>query len=152
MSPPSPALSLEDERSLVDATIRYCWAIDGRDFDALADVFTDDAVVQYGFVDPIQGLAEIQAYVAKILTPLDASQHLVTNHQSGRDADGVHSRCYFQAQHVRKGSDGGANYIVAGIYRDRWSETPAGWRIRERVLEVLWTEGNTAVIGVPSGR
>ena len=57
------------------------------------------------------------------------------------------SRCYFHAQHVRNGTEGGSNYVVAGIYRDRWVRTEAGWRSCERSLEVTWTEGNPAVVG-----
>jgi len=144
------ALSLEDERAIIDGTVRYCWAIDGRNWDELADVFTDDALVKFGVAAPVRGLSEIQSFIARVLTPLDASQHMVTNHRVERDDEGVRSRCYFQAQHVRRGVDGGANYIVAGIYRDVWSESPVGWRIRSRELEVLWTEGNVAVIGAPS--
>jgi hypothetical protein len=50
----------------------------------------------------VRGSPQIQAFVSQVLTPLDASQHLVTNHQ-----------------------------IEA----------------RTRGLEVLWTEGNAAVVG-----
>lgn len=140
-------LSLEDRRAIVDVTILYCWAIDGRDWADLANVFTEDASADYGFLPTIHGLAEIQALVTQVLTPLDSSQHMVTNHQIETHEGETRSRCYFQAQHTRNGLEGGANYVVAGIYRDVWSQTFAGWRIRSRALEVLWTEGNAAVVG-----
>jgi ketosteroid isomerase-like protein len=152
MLPGDQAPNLEDRRAITDVTVRYCWAIDGRDWVDLANVFTEDAVVDFGFVPAVRGLSEIQAFIAKVLAPLDGSQHMVTNHQiESREGD-TRSRCYFHAQHTRKGLSGGANYIVAGIYRDVWSNSSAGWRIRSRELEVLWTEGNAAVVGrAPKG-
>jgi len=146
MQTAGPALILEDRQAIVDVTVRYCWAIDTRDWTDLANVFTEDAEADYGFMPVIRGLPQIQALVRRVLTPLDTSQHMVTNHQiEAREGD-VRSRCYFHAQHTRRGVEGGAHYIVAGIYRDKWAHTAAGWRIRARELEVLWTEGNAAVV------
>ena len=145
-------LGLEDRRAMEDVAVRYCWAIDGRDWQDLANVFTEDARVDYGFLPPFSGLAKIQALVARMLGRLDRSQHMVTNHQIEARDDGLHSRCYFHAQHTRKGLEGGENFVIAGIYRDAWSSTPEGWRVQSRELEVLWTEGNAAVVGrAPSG-
>ena len=143
---PATGLGLEDRQALVDVTIRYCWAIDGRDWTDLGSVFTEDAVVDYGFMPRVQGLPHIQALVEKVLAPLDSSQHMVSNHQIDVEGEEVRSRCYFHAQHVRRKASGGPNYVIAGIYRDRWSREDAGWRIAARELEVLWTEGNRAVV------
>ena len=149
METTDPGLGPADRQAIVDVTVRYCWAIDTRDWADLARVFTEDAEAEYGFVPTLRGLPQIRALVQQVLGPLDASQHLVTNHQiDARDGE-VRSRCYFHAQHTRKGLEGGANYVVAGIYRDAWTRAPTGWRIRSRALEVLWTEGNPAVVGIP---
>ena len=140
-------LSPEDRQDIVDGTIRYCWALDERNWADLAQVFAEDASVAFGFAPRVDGLPGIQAFVSNVLDALDSSQHMVTNHQV-ETVDGVtRSRCYFHAQHTRKGVEGGANYVVAGIYRDVWSQSLAGWRIRSRELEILWTEGNAAVVG-----
>lgn len=141
------ALGPEDRRAIEDVTIRYCWAIDEGDWATLAEVFTEDAVVAFGFAPPVRGLPRIQAYIARVLGPLDASQHMVTNHQVEGAGGETRSRCYFHAQHTRKGLEGGENWVVAGIYSDVWTRAEAGWRIRSRRLKVLWTEGNAAVVG-----
>ena len=44
------------------------------------------------------------------------------------------------------GTDGGDTHIVAGTYRDRVVRTPEGWKIAERQLTVLWTQGNERVL------
>ena len=127
--PTSQELQTErDRREIVDATIRYCWAIDGRDWADLDSVFTPEAVAEYGFVSPLQGLGKIREYTSAVLSPLDCSQHLVTNHQVSVDGEAATSRCYFHAQHTLRGLQEGENYVVAGVYRDTWTRTPAGWR------------------------
>ena len=140
-------LSPEDRQGIVDGTIRYCWALDERNWADLANVFAEDASVEFGLAPRVDGLPGIQAFVSNVLDALDSSQHMVTNHQVETVDAVTRSRCYFHAQHTRKGAEGGANYVVAGIYRDVWSQSPEGWRIRSRELEILWTEGNAAVVG-----
>ena len=139
-------LSLEDRQSIVDATIKYCWAIDTRAYADLNDVFTEDVYIDYSVNAPFNGIDELKKLVANVLDRLDCSQHMVTNHEIEDSGDGPRSRCYFHAQHVRAQAEGGAHYVVAGIYTDLWRKTPDGWRSCRRSLEVLWTEGNPVVV------
>ncbi len=139
------ASTMTDRDAIVEIAARYTWAIDTNDYAALADVFTADAYARLGG-EECNGLAAIQARVARALDPLDASQHLVGSHAVDLAVDGdpdrARHRCQFQAQHCRNG----ANYIVAGTYTDRMVRTPAGWRIEHRVLDVTWTEGDLSVV------
>ena len=144
--PASERLSAEDERDFIDSTIRYAAAIDRREWDELDEVFVPDAHVAYGFVPSMTGTEAVKKFVSNTLAHLDSTQHMVSNHQVGADGEGAKSRCYLHAQHTKAKTEGGNNYVVGGIYRDRWVKTDAGWRIAERYLEMLWTEGNTRVI------
>ena len=136
---------LLDERAIIDTTIAYCWAIDPRRWDVLRDrVFLADATASLG--SPLEGVERIIARIDFALSPLDTSQHMISNHDVTIAGDTATSRCYFQAQHVRRDAEDGPNYIVAGIYADDFLRTSAGWRIRHRTLTVLWTDGNTKVV------
>ncbi len=136
---------LLDERAIIDTTIAYCWAIDTRRWDVLRDrVFLADATASLG--SPLEGVERIVARIDFALSPLDTSQHMISNHDVTIDGDTATSRCYFHAQHVRRGAEGGPNYIVAGIYADDFLRTSAGWRIKHRTLTVLWTDGNMKVV------
>ena len=73
------------------------------------------------------------------LTPLSATQHLISNVVVRLDGDRAESSCYLQAQHVKTGTAGGDNFIIAGRYDDQLVRTPDGWRIRERRLQAMWT-------------
>jgi hypothetical protein len=136
---------MSDHQEIIDLTIAYCWAIDGRRFDDLRDVFVPDAVADYAGTEHV-GVDAIIARCSSALSPLDASQHMVNTHQVAVDGDTATSRCYFHAQHVRSAAPGGANYIVAGAYDDRLVRTAAGWRITHRTLTVRWTDGNLSVV------
>ena len=79
---------------MIDATIRYCWAIDGRDYDDLDHVFTTDVHCDYSTVTaPFTGLDALKQLVRGVLDPLDCSQHMVSNHQIERSDEGPVSRC-----------------------------------------------------------
>ena len=48
---------------------------------------------------------------------------------------------------MKTGTEGGDNCIIAGRYLDRFVRTTNGWRIKQRRLEAMWTDGNPAVLG-----
>jgi hypothetical protein len=134
---------LVDRAAITDVTIRYCWALDTKDWPVLDTVFTVDANADLT-VDLV-GREQILQRIKNALTPMDDTQHMVSNHQIVLNGDSATCRCYLQAQHVRKAAHGGPNFIIAGRYEDQLQRTPEGWRIVFRRLVVMWTEGNPAV-------
>lgn len=139
----SEIAQLLDRQAIIDLTIAYAWALDTGRFDDLRDVFLSDATAS--LVGELQGVDAIIERISMALTPLDDSQHMVANHEVQLDGDRGTCRCYFQAQHVRRGVDGGENFIIAGRYEDEVVRTTEGWRIARRVLVPMWSEGNPAV-------
>lgn len=135
----------EDRVAIVDLTIAYCWAIDERNWPALHHIFVPHATAELGNGTE-NGVDAIVTRISGVLNPLDSSQHLVSNHQVHVEGDRATSRCYLQAQHVRRAAEGGRNYIVAGRYEDDLVRTPTGWRIAHRRLVVMWTDGNPRVV------
>mgnify|MGYP003342960173 CR=1 FL=1 len=134
---------LVDRAAIVDLTIRYTWALDSKNWDDLDHVFRPDATAF--LTEELRGLDAIKDRVRRALSHLDESQHLVGNHQIVVDGDRASCRCYLQAQHVRRSTLGGPNFIVAGRYEDQLQRTAAGWRIARRELVIMWTEGNPSV-------
>jgi ketosteroid isomerase-like protein len=136
---------LLDERAIIDVCIRYATAIDDRDWDRLRSCFTPDAVGIYHADRQLDGRAAIEEAIRTAVTPLDRTQHLVGTFVVDLTGDEATSRCQLHAQHVRAGVPGGEQYVIAGCYRDRFTRTADGWRIRERRLDRWWTAGNPAV-------
>lgn len=136
-----------DRQAIVDLTIAYTWALDRRQFEDLRQVFLPDAIAS--LVGELRGVDAIIERVSAALMPLDDSQHIVSNHQVRLNGDRATCRCYMQAQHVRRGLEGGDNFIVAGRYEDDVVRTAEGWRIARRVLVRTWSDGNPAVLRPP---
>ncbi len=135
---------LQDRQEIMDLTIAYTWALDMREFELLRNIFLPEATAL--LVDERIGVDSIIERVRSALEPLDASHHLIGNHQVTVDGDRATCRCYLQAQHVRQGTQGGSNYIFAGRYEDNLVRTAAGWRIARRTLVRVWSDGNPAVV------
>ena len=134
-----------DQQAIIAKTVAYCWAIDSRRFEDLREVFLPDGHANYGGVE-FEGVEAVMEKCSSVLSPLDVSQHMVSTHEVAVEGDLATSRCYFHAQHVRRSAEGGPNFIVAGRYVDDWERTADGWRIRRRVLDTLWTDGNPKVV------
>ena len=122
------------EQAIIDLTVTYCWALDSKNFEALASVFAQDATTGLGGSQ--SGIAEIIERVSSALARFPTTQHIVTNHVIAINGDAATSRCYVQVQHVWESGD---LYTVGGRYEDQLSRTPAGWRITHRDLVVMWT-------------
>ena len=124
--------------------MRYAWALDTKQVDALRDVFTPDATAMLRGVE-CHGVEEIIARIGGSILRLDCTQHLISNHQVVVDGDTATHRCQLQSQHVRAGVSGGANFTVGGYYEDQIVRTADGWRIAHRLMQQTWTDGNPAV-------
>jgi len=135
-----------DEKAIVDLTIAYTWALDDRRFEDLRDVFAVDATGDLAGVH-CEGIDAILERIQRGLSKLDATQHVISNQQVRVDGDTATCRCYLVGQHIKHGTPGGDHFIMSGTYSDRLARRPEGWRIVHRTLEILWTEGNPAVVG-----
>ncbi len=135
---------IDDRTAITDLTIDYCWTLDLRQFEHLREIFLPDGSFDVGGT-VFSGIDAIIGKISSALNPMDESHHLISNHQIRVDGDSATSRCYLQAQHVRKAAVGGKNFIIAGRYEDRLRRTPDGWRIEYRTLLRTWTEGNPDV-------
>ena len=136
----------EDHQAIVDVTLAYAWALDSGDWDALDEVFAEDATALL-LNQHSEGRTAIVLRIRTSLAPFDSTQHIVTNHQVSITGDSAFCRSYLQAQHVRKGASGGDTFIIAGRYEDDLVRSDAGWRIAHRTLIEMWRDGNHRITG-----
>ncbi|MCH1513795.1 MAG: nuclear transport factor 2 family protein [Acidimicrobiales bacterium] len=130
---------------IISLTVKYCWALDERDWESLSEVFSPDAYAKYGVTEH-KGINSIIEKCQKALVPLDFSHHMVSNHVVEIEGDKARCKCYFQAQHVRNSTPGGVNFVIAGKYEDELVRINSKWKINSRVLTKIWTEGNEKVV------
>ncbi len=139
--------ALQDKQEIAELCYRYGLTLDSHDWIGFATLFTSDANAFYLDMPPCRGYQAIEDTCRAALAPMSATQHLISNVVVRLDGDQAESSCYLQAQHVKAGTPGDDNFIIAGRYDDRLVRTPDGWRIRERRLALIWTSGNPAVAG-----
>ncbi|MFE9319958.1 nuclear transport factor 2 family protein [Nocardia sp. NPDC052278] len=148
MSPISPQIQeLTDRAGILDTVVAYATALDTKDWETLAALFTDDARWEYSATsERLDGPTAIVARISTSLEQLDATQHLNGNHVITLHQDEAEHTCYYHAQHIRRGLPGGENFLAGGSYHDRLRRTTNGWRFVSRKLSSSWTDGNPAVI------
>lgn len=124
---------------------RLARAMDTRNWALLETCFTEDAVGRFATGD-VAGYTAIQAQYEAFLTPLDVTQHLVTNTEVDAHDNSATATSTFQAQHVRALDGGPAHFLIGGRYDDQIERSPSGWRIGERRVTGLWSQGDRRVV------
>jgi len=126
---------LIDRAAVTEVLYSYARLVDGRDFAAAAELFTDDCVAEYGIreTEIMRSSAAVADWLASQLRDGSASSHHISNVQvSFPDADHAEATCYVYAWHRMPGA--AADPIVLARYVDRLERTPDGWRIAHRRL------------------
>jgi hypothetical protein len=134
------ALSLpeiSDRLEIQDLLVDYSHAIDHSEWDALDDVFTPDAVIDYTEMGGPRGnREETKAFLSSVMPMFSSYQHMVATSKVTIDGDIAHGRTICYNPMVLPEEDGGTHVFFCGLwYRDTFVRTPAGWRIKERYEE-----------------
>ena len=119
---------LEDRQAIVDVVIRYCVAVDRRDWTVFAECFAPTVQTDSGEVSGAGFVARVEA----ALPGFRSTQHLSTNHVvTFEDADPDRATCDsdMYAQHFLEESPGGTYYLLRARYSDRLVRTADGWKI-----------------------
>ncbi len=139
---------LASRAEIANALAELARAQDRHDWDAVAGSYLPDATYTHPG-GTLEGAAAITDRTRRALQHLDSSQHLVGTIVIEVTGDTASTFAQFHALHVRRGTPGGEDYVIAGSYEDRWVRTPDGWRIAHRKQEYHWRSGNRDVVVPP---
>lgn len=129
---------ISDRMEIQDVLARYSDAIDTMQWDALDEIFTADAVIDYSSMGGIRGsLPEQKAFLDANLPAFKGFQHLTATTLFDIDGDTARVRtiCFnpmvvTDEQHV----------LFCGLwYRDVFVRVDGRWRIQERVEDRGWS-------------
>ncbi|HWI22482.1 MAG TPA: nuclear transport factor 2 family protein [Baekduia sp.] len=118
---------------------RYAWAHDERDFDALAELFTEDARYEmrvkggesHEQVGPVAIVGQIREFKERYT---EQRRHVITNFRYDEETeDRAVVRSYLTVLHI--GADR-IDVVTAGIYRDEVVLRDGRWRIVAKSLEL----------------
>ncbi len=118
---------ISDRLEIQDLMVRYSYAIDSRDWDALDDVFTPDAHIDYSvFGGSVGDLASTKAFLAEAMPMFGALQHMVSGTTIAIDGDNAvtKTQCH-NPMTIGEGDD--ADLMVCGLwYVDKLVRTRRG--------------------------
>jgi hypothetical protein len=136
-------LSLEeisDRLEIQQLLVAYSTAIDTRQFDDLARVFTPDAYIDYRAMGGIDGhFPEVKAWLEQVLPNFPAYSHMLGNFDVTITGDTAVSRTLcFNPMVLPNGSEAAADapsqVLFCGLwYEDEFTRTAEGWRMTRRV-------------------
>jgi hypothetical protein len=132
---------LEDHQAIVDVVIRYCVAVDRKDWAMFADCFAPTVRSDSGEFSR----EDFVAIVEGALPGFRCTQHLSTNHVvtfDQLDPDRATCESDMYAQHYLEESAGGTYYLLRARYRDELIRTAGGWKIELITTTNRWEEGN----------
>lgn len=132
---------ISDRIEIEDLLVRYCYAIDDRDWNAYRNVFTADAIIDDTVTGGIKsGVEEHVTYLKKALTKITISQHAISTILIEIKGDEAKARSHCSCPMVVDLGNGRTQVFFQGLwYRDRLVRTREGWRFKERGEEGYWT-------------
>ena len=138
----TPIEEIVEKDAIRELRTLYSHYFDGQDLDALVDLFTDDAVCEFGpdYGGDWVGKAAIRekfaTYMAREGPPFGV-MHAVTNPWVRLiDAQWANGRCYLLDLRTTEGVDN--PLILFGIYDDVYRKTDGRWRIHRTRIDFLW--------------
>lgn len=142
------------KHEIMELRLGYSAHLDARNYDLFMDLFTDDAVCEFGpeFGGNWVGRAEIRARYEDVMVSAGAAFeaiHVVTNPWITLDGpDTAHGRWYLldcltrqitqDGLRTRGGHDNPLLYL--GIYEDDYRRDAGKWRISRTRLHFLWPD------------
>ena len=126
-------MSIDDRLAIQDAIARYAVTVDSRDFDALDDLFTADARIDFtAFGGPVGSVSEIKNFLADSLGLFQRTQHLMGLPVIDLDGDRATARTPCTNPMVL--TDGQV-WLIGLWYDDELVRADGSWRFASRRQE-----------------
>jgi ketosteroid isomerase-like protein len=125
-------VDIEELRAL---RLRYHDAINENRAGDIAQLFTEDGEVDFGYLGATSGRSKVARYFGHVGDLLDSVTQFIHNHVVEVEGDAGTGTSYLEAKTVSKGTA----YRVAGRYRDHYRRTSEGWRFARMEFEPLFT-------------
>jgi hypothetical protein len=138
------ATEAADHVDIAQCLQRYGQALDDRAWDVFDTVFTPDATLRYDIEGSLTSLrmAELKESSRKLFERFWWTQHMFSIPLIELAGSEARATCRLIATHVQRKLDGtSSRWVLYGTYRDALVRGVSGWRIRERHLHGVYSEG-----------
>lgn len=144
-------LEISDHIEINQVIQRYGKALDEKKYELLKKVFTEDAELVYLLGEDLIKLPfkESDNLFKKFLTKCFWTSHLISYPVIDLNGDTAETRSHVTATHIQVKNEGSRNiWIVSGAYEDQFIRTRTGWRIKKRIANAPYVEGEFMMKGV----
>ncbi|MDX1383576.1 MAG: nuclear transport factor 2 family protein [Thermoanaerobaculia bacterium] len=130
---------LEDVEAIRRLKARYCFACDaGYDVEALAELFTEDAVWDGGALGVAEGREAIRRFFERAPQAMSFAVHMVTNPLIEIDGDTATGAWYLLQAATHAPSESAV--WGSARYDEEYVRTETGWKFRRlRLTSHFWT-------------
>ena len=142
-----------DRSDAAETLYRYCSLIDVGDMVGLRQLMADDLRAKYGNGDWIEGADELIGWISGATEGTVWQHHMINVYYVDVDGDSASALSY-HTSHQQFADNPNVTTIVAR-YHDKLVRTAWGWKLSEKVMEVLWAgerEDPTDRLGFIGGR
>jgi hypothetical protein len=147
---------LRDRLDVSDAITRYAFALDERDWDAMASVWDDEIEFEAPHVESTSTVTrdDMVATIRATVGGFEATHHLIPNHLVTLNGDEATCKAYASAWHSVPTERGITDYcLIRGFYEFGLRRTGDGWRISAMRIKFHGpVEGYLGVYGVAAER
>ena len=125
---------ISDRLEIQDLMVRYSYALDFQDWEAMEALFTPDATVDYSEMGGSKGdMQTTTEFLRSTMPTFPSYQHMVTTSEIKVDGDTARVRTILHNPMVL-GEGDQPDLMLCGLwYLDTLVRTPDGWKFKERV-------------------
>ncbi len=139
-----------------ESFVRLLNAIDARQWDTVRQQMADKVYTDYSnLFGAAPGVADADALVGQwrqLLTPLDATQHLLGAAEVFVEGDTATLRAPVRGYHLAHGAGGGEEWMVAGQYTASLELVDGAWRLTSLRLDTHYQTGNRGLLAQAGAR
>lgn len=126
---------LEDIEEIRNLRMSYHQFVNEETFDRFDEIFSEDALVDFGYIGRAKGIQEVRDLFLKIPRSVDVVKQFIHNHIVNVDGDDATGLAYLDARYARAGK----SLMVAASFREKYRRTPKGWKICETIVNVFFS-------------
>jgi hypothetical protein len=144
MTKRTPA-GVEDRLAVTDTLLRYCSAVDTKDFETVRGLFADAATASYGGSDWIEGADTIVAWLRAMTAEQAYQHHLLSVYHVDLDATGDEATALsYLVSHQVGAADPDTVLQLVSRYHDTLRRVDGTWRITRKEYVIGWAEVRSA--------
>lgn len=126
--------TLLDKQAITELVLRYCRAVDRRDYKTLKTLYHQDGIDDHSGMFCGTG-DEYVEWLKTMLPALESTSHQVFNHYIVVQGEVAEGEVYCQSFH--KDASGNA-FVIGGRYLDKYSKASGQWQFLRRKTVFDW--------------